>query len=549
LLTIYDCLRRELIDQKDTSIESVLDVSRKVSLIRYAGESFRPSAYQTLIGRGRGSKTEHRLSQKQEAVLAALWDWRDKTARRLDESISFVLSNDSIWRLSLSMPTRLSALQSLLQPLPPHLVTMAPEILALVKQASSSDDIEHSLVVNVDDIDDEEDFEDFQVHQKVPSSSSAFFKPTPVNHRHRRGMMSPVLGTEALYKQAGWMTPQEVGDVETSATDNEEKEDDLGKPKRLLSVHASNSQFHAKQITAHTLDLSSGETSRGKTVDGMATVLAARDRSTSPPRPIENVIGADKGSSVHIRNAGLSKEAIPGMLGVLTQSSGSTDMEEEEDDANEGDADGKVDTAEDEFVIPRSIREIYKISNKNRRNKKTFSPTPERGVTPTTEKEKAELADAEALLKQHNDSVGYLFDQSDSPKRPRTKSSGGSEGSPAPEAGTSSSKDEAKEEDLAFLREVGWVQEHESNESILVEQYASAEPANETSKNPYFGYTPVAMSSSNVSANTNANNPFFGVGRGTPSNQKARRPANNRSRRQERPEKKDSRSFAYRGKR
>jgi hypothetical protein len=58
-----------------------------------------------------------------------------------------------------------------------------------------------------------------------------------------------------------------------------------------------------------------------------------------------------------------------------------------------------------EFRIPRSIREIYMISNRNRRNKKTGSPTPERGVTPTSEKDLEELAKADALLEEHGDAV------------------------------------------------------------------------------------------------------------------------------------------------
>ena len=566
LLTIYDCLRYELAEHKNASIQLVLDVSRKVSLIRYAGESFRPSAYQTLVARGRGSKTEHRLTEKQESVLAALWDWRDKTARHLDESTAFILPNDSLWRLAMSMPIKLAALQSIFQPMPPHLVALAPELLSLIKQASSMDDDRQSLSIIVDEEEDDDEVEDLATGQRVPSSSSAFFKPTPVNDRQRRGMMSPVLGTEALYQQAGWMTPQEVVPVESSTTDIEEKEEVLGKPKRLLSVHASNSQFDAKQVSIHSLDLSIAGTGRGRTADGMATVRAVRESSTSPrtTNSVEDVVKAARQSSTQIRSATFSKEAIPGVLGVLAQSTGSTDMEEEEEEGvDDVDNDNQAETEEEDFVIPRSIREIYKISNRNRRNKKAFSPTPERGVTPTSEKEKEELARAEELLRG-DETVGFLFEQSNSPKRPRTKSSGESEGSPAPEMPATSSKEEAKEEDLAFMREIGWVHPHESNESILAQQYGSSAAAEDSTRNPYYDYTPVAMSSSAASPNAN---PFFsgaalqGGALAAAGSQKQRRPNTNKTsgggsgrsgqvnRRQERPEKKDGRSFAYRGKR
>lgn len=562
LLTIYDCLRFELAKQRETTIEEVLDISRKVSLIRYAGEGFRPSGYKALMGRSRGSKTEHRLTLKQEAVLAALWDWRDATARRMDESVGFVLPNESLWRLALSVPTNLTALQSLFQPLPPHLVSLSVDLLNVIKQASSSDtqkSTPDARGADEDDDDDDDDDleEDLATQQRVPSSSSsAFFKPTPVNERQRRGMMSPVMGTEALYKEAGWMTPQEVVSVGSSTTDNDEKDEASGKPNRLLSVHISNSHFNAKQVSNHSLELSSGETGRGRTADGMATVRAA----SSSPRPsssgADDVVKAARQSSVQIRNTALSKDAIPGVLGVLGHAASNEMDEEEDEEGPDGiENDQKEDAEEEDFVIPRSIREIYKISNRNRRNKKAYSPTPERDFTPTDEKGKEELKRAEAILNKHSDSVGYLFDHS---KRPRTKSVGGSEDSPAPpDSGTPPTK----EEDLAYMREVGWVQPQESNESILAQQYGG--PATEeASKPPYFDYAPVGMSSAAASANAN---PFFSGaalqgGALAASGSQKQRKSNNRSgggggrgsqnnRRQERPEKKDGRSYAYRGKR
>ena len=563
LLAIYDCLRLELIQSKETSIEEVLDISRKVSLIRYAGETFRPSGYQILMGRGRGSKTEHRLTEKQEAVLAALWDWRDMTARKLDESTGFILPNDSLWRLAMSMPTNLTALQSQFQPLPPHLVKLSAELLGIIKQATSNDAQSPAPLMNEDNDDEDEDDdldEDFTTQQQVPSSSSAFFKPTPVNERQRRGMMSPVLGTEALYKQAGWMTPQEFVSVGESTTETDEKDDEPGKPKRLLSVHGSNAHFHAKQVSAHSLELSTGDAARGRTVDGMATIRLARDGSTSPQpsSTVDDAVKAAQRSSAQIRSSALSKDSIPGVLGVLANTAVPTEMDEDDDDEGPEDAenDPKTDAEEEDFVIPRSIREIYKISNRNRRNKKAFSPTPERGVTPTSDKERDELAKADALLKENSDSVGYLFDQSNSPKRPRTKSTGESEGSPAPESAPTASK----EEDLAFMREVGWVKPHESNESILAQQYSNPASTDEVNKNPYYEYAPVAMTSTTASTNTN---PFFsgaalqGGALAAAGNAKPRRPNNRtggsgrsgQNKRQERPEKKDGRSFAYRGKR
>jgi exosome complex exonuclease RRP6 len=578
LLTIYDYLRYELSEHKEASIEQVLEVSRQVSLIRYAGEAFRPSGYQVLLGRGRRSKTEHRLTDRQEAILAALWDWRDSVGRRLDESPTFILPKDSLWKLAMSSPTNLTALQSLFQPLPEQLMALSSEILNVIKQASTGDSqktIPASPRRDKDDQDEadgDEDDDDWEEEdlQRVPSSSSAFFKPTPANDRQRRGMMSPVLGTEALYQQAGWMTPQEVVLVESSTTENEEKDDTPGKPRRLLSVHTSNSHFHAKEVSSHSLELSSPEAGRGRTVSGMATVRAAREASTSPllTSTEEDVVKMARQTSAQIRSTSLSKEVIPGVLGVLAHAPVSNEVDDEDDDEGpeDGATDEKVEIEEEDFVIPRSIRDIYKISNRNRRNKKAYSPTPERGATPTSEKEREELVRAEAVLAERGaEAVGYLFEDN-SPKRPRTKSTGGSEGSPAPEAGTAS-----KQEDLTFMREVGFVPPHLSNEAILAQQYGDTSAVPEANKNPYYEYAPVAMS---AAAGNSGVNPFFsgaalqggalaashkprkakpaGSGSGSGSgnyNNGGGSSSKKANRRGERPEKKDGQSFAYRSKR
>ena len=308
--------------------------------------------------------------------------------------------------------------------------------------------------------------------------------------------------------------------------------------------------------------------SRGRTVSGMATVRAAREASTSPllTSTEEDVVKMARQTSAQIRSTSLSKEVIPGVLGVLAHAPVSNEVDDEDDDEGpeDGATDEKVEIEEEDFVIPRSIRDIYKISNRNRRNKKAYSPTPERGVTPTSEKEREELVRAEAVLAERGaEAVGYLFEDN-SPKRPRTKSTGGSEGSPAPEAGTAS-----KQEDLTFMREVGFVPPHLSNEAILAQQYGDTSAVPEANKNPYYEYAPVAMS---AAAGNSGVNPFFSgaalQGGALAASHKPRKakPAGSGSgsgnynngggssskkanRRGERPEKKDGQSFAYRSKR
>jgi hypothetical protein len=218
-------------------------------------------------------------------------------------------------------------------------------------------------------------------------------------------------------------------------------------------------------------------------------------------------------SSAEIRS-GLQKGGpIPAVLGLLsssvataanTASTATTLSKHGQASGVEGGGGAKttVGTAatemqEEEFVIPRSMREIYKISNRNRRNKKACSPTPEnRGVTPTSEKDREELAKAEALLKERGyEAAGYLFDNgsgqqqtseqqqqlhsvgSSSPgKRAKTKSGRESEES-VPQEATGGA---AAKEDLDFMRGIGWIGSEQSDDSIMAQRYASNAPRAES---------------------------------------------------------------------
>jgi ribonuclease D len=194
LLDIYRAMKFDLAKSKVTSVEEVLDESRKVCTIRYAPEPFRPDGYRSLTQR-RGHKTE--LNPRQEEVLRELWDWRDQTARQFDESQAYVCTNTQLMRLAMACPTNLSTLQSLLQPMPPLLIRNPKEVLTLIQDCLR---------------------EQQRAKNQSGPPSSAFFKPA-VSTRSEdaddgaesrpspRTLMSPVLGTEALYRQAGWISP------------------------------------------------------------------------------------------------------------------------------------------------------------------------------------------------------------------------------------------------------------------------------------------------------------------------------------------------------
>jgi hypothetical protein len=326
----------------------------------------------------------------------------------------------------------------------------------------------------------------------------------------------------------------EDDDDEDDDEDDDDDDDNINKPRRLLSIQTCNKNYNTERLAEHELELSNSGAaasapttpSRGRSVDGMATARAAREAASQSPiyhpmagkstavlAAVEQDAKQARQSSEDIRS-GLHKGGpIPAVMGSLsssaamvTNTAASTTTTSKHGQASGVEGGGgarasaskttvgaSTEMEEEEFVIPRSMREIYKISNRNRRNKKASSPTPEnRGVTPTSEKEREELAQAEALLKERGyEAAGYLFDNgnisqqqqreqqqqqqlhsvgSSSPgKRAKTKSGRESEES-VPQEATGGA---AAKEDLDFMRSIGWIGSEQSDDSIMAQRYAS----------------------------------------------------------------------------
>jgi exosome complex exonuclease RRP6 len=592
------------------------------------------------------------ITPLQEAALASLWDWRDQTARNEDESTFYVCTNAQLLRLAYCIGPTLdvSQIESLFQPPPPLILKYAADLCELFRsvisahqgtpldastiEATNADD-ELDNEIDEDDDDDIEDKEenddDVETEKPMVSSNepravnkstnvgpttrtsfSAFSKPAstappettsgtnsssrlnvatsgPSGSAITRG--SPVLGTEALYEQAGWLTPIGVkprivkvhvtnegssiadaiyvsndvtamattdDDVDDDIAEDDDDEDDSDKPKQLLSVNESNQHFRSNFHTEDSLDLKSG------------------GRSAS-------------------NQTALRKDAIPVVLGLVSSKGNNDgdDMEDIDDDpANRihhkgGGASTDPADMEAEFVIPRSIREIYMISNRNRRNKKAGSPTPERGVTPTNEKERLALVEAEALLASRGAvAARYFFEDSSSGKRSKPSTQKTTEGRESEETlPYDLSVDVAsKEDDFNFMKEIGWIpQKHQES---TVEEFMQSAPLpgegraeadsmmhsgapSAFTSHPQQAAVGLLHPTDGWNAGSSGHNPFFAGAAaqgGGPLQQQRNwsgpkaastnassgnkgKPANARNaagRQPERPERKESRSYAYR---
>jgi exosome complex exonuclease RRP6 len=640
LLDIYDRIKWDVQQSKRTSIQDVLDASRRVCLIRYAKDPFHPQGFKSLTKQRSGGKQQTLLNAQQEQVLEKLWDWRDQTARNTDESPAYIGSNSVLLRIALACPTTVTALQALLNPIPPLILHYATAVTQIVRKVRTNANMSSAAATS--------EAGDGGEH-RVGAPSSAFFKPAEraSDDRVRRtGVLSPVLGTEALYKEAGWITPSgqreedevrralvrrlvEEQEFEPMTTTTEEVDSDAvdasgapmmpSRPRKFLAVNRANKDYKTPANSGHSLgmgkDAADGKTPaspgkpRARVADGTGVARAAREHSQSPvPQlTVEDEVKSAQHTAALLRSTISQKE---GMLGLISPPDDEEDLDVEEEvprrtaglvggvDGIEKDLGAGSGDLEEEFVIPRSMREIYKISNRNRRNKKVASPTLDRPTFPTSDTEVEHLARAEQLLRERGlDGRGYFDDSTRgaSPgesKRQRTKSAGGEQEGVA----RGSTETASREDDVLFMQEIGWIKNKEEADRLLLGQDDGANyggdagPGNSDvaaghgeedkapvgddeaggaftkgsrdSKTPTFDYSSVAALGVMAQSGAAVSNPFFagaatvggpltqGASGKQPERKKnaaAGRGGNKgRGGRQERPEKRDGKTHAYR---
>ena len=136
LLYIYDRLKNELVARGSVSnnlVAAVLARSREICGFVYEKPAFTPDAWRRVYER-----SSTRLSSEQRAVFAALYDWRDDQARKLDESTGYVMPNALLARLAHAMPTRVGDLLAACNPIPPLVRQHAMDIVQVVVAAASA---------------------------------------------------------------------------------------------------------------------------------------------------------------------------------------------------------------------------------------------------------------------------------------------------------------------------------------------------------------------------------------------------------------------------
>jgi exosome complex exonuclease RRP6 len=353
LLDVYEKVKLELKENEtdDISIKAVLDASRKVCLIRYDKEPFNPNSYKRLITSKRGKRKSAVLSIQQDKILKALYDWRDTTAREEDESTQYVCSNTGLLRIATTVPQNVTALQRCVNPLPPLVLRQGSVILRLVKKCLADGNSE-AIPTKKDEVSRELKFQNVDIKNREESQKA-----------NRRGMMSPVLGTEALYKQAGWMTPQVQQGTTTSEENSSTSSEDL---RSDVAIHSSNSHFHSNVYTPHSLEMRKNKEDkegqrRGQSVDGLGAARVILNQRKDDTTKNDN--SAEMQNKIAQKCAGrIRSDMMSGnqnLLGLVKTAS-FVDEGEENDEYDEINVAKDAEEIMEENEIPKSMKEIYR---------------------------------------------------------------------------------------------------------------------------------------------------------------------------------------------
>jgi ribonuclease D len=458
LLDVYDALRAQLSnggsmeDGSAITVKRVFEDSKGVCLRRYDKEPFKKHGYKALL------RNDKPLTPRQESCLAKLWEWRDSVAREHDESCNYVLTNQGIMRVVAVMPTKMQGLVSLFNPVPVLLADEKDTVMAIIAECAedggASTDAGSSAAtttgkpprnpINISVSETSQLNASASPFSYAPSGSTP---PAP-----SRTIMSPVLGTEALYKTAGWLsspasslTNPNTRTLDSASPDDDELDDDKAGDEVKLNYNnygAVTSNFSEHSILRAGIVVGENKKVIKKVIDdgsfARVGVKTINDSSLPPaaPAPTSNDAASDKPDR-----------------SVMTAS--------------------PVPNAAD---IPKSMSEIYVISNRNRRKKKggdaEIDDEREGEGIADTSMESAGSGDAvEERCEGESLDGGATGGMDDSELSNAEKLLGGigAEGYFG-DRGTKRQKLEpwsGKEDDVQMMRDVGWIADDEDVSTML----------------------------------------------------------------------------------
>uniref|UniRef100_A0A8C9JRS2 Exosome complex component 10 n=1 Tax=Panthera tigris altaica TaxID=74533 RepID=A0A8C9JRS2_PANTA len=133
LLYIYDKMRLELWErgnQQPVQLQVVWQRSRDICLKKFIKPIFTDESYLELY-----RKQKKHLNTQQLTAFQLLFAWRDKTARREDESYGYVLPNHMMLKIAEELPKEPQGIIACCNPVPPLVRQQINEMHLLIQQA------------------------------------------------------------------------------------------------------------------------------------------------------------------------------------------------------------------------------------------------------------------------------------------------------------------------------------------------------------------------------------------------------------------------------
>lgn len=433
LLYIYDMMLNQLLDagtaMADDGISNLLRAtlsrSEDLCLSKYEKPQYGPDAHMRLLSLLGLAAPVGTLADRRRRVFAALYGWRDATARALDEGVNAVLHHKAMRKLAIAQPTTTQGLVQTLTPLPPHVRTRAHEVLEVIVAARNATGSGLGTTAplreqSVTPRNTASSAASRRSSARSRSSASASPSPTTPNiaaagggaaaasgaaagkssfvpltpPADLRGAVmsptpSPVLTTDQLYRHAGWlqspdlMRPRRttlisapVGSVATAAA--------------AATATASAPQAPAKAVVVVADTSSATDVGRRLAIKARiqaslqsamhvygASVAHTELRGASPSLPVAQAAQAADSSAGRAADVTM-RSPQPGARAPspVTMTAGGVSGGGAGTGAGAGAAGEAVppglrsSSIEDAIEVPKSLAEIYQISNRNRKRNK-----------------------------------------------------------------------------------------------------------------------------------------------------------------------------------
>lgn len=369
-----------------------------------------------------------------------MYQWRDSVAREEDESCTYVCGATALIRVAIVCPTEIRALRISISPLPTLVSKYAQDIIGLVVETLSQ-------FRNKGETCDTTTF----ISKRNTITLSPSMSTLPILFC-RNSLPSPVLNAKSLYEQAGWMTPTIV------ENDN----------------HVTN-KYHTslKTLTQHSLFEKYRTTIKGKEVILRETPSMALFGNQEETRRAHS-------RTLTIRKSMEQKD----FLGLLSMESVNFDTEHKKTnkrDETSQDSLSKSDVSNSNNYtpineIPKSMREIYQISNRNRNRNKSKCINFPKLLIPTEDKDET-IEEAEHLLATSGLNGTAYFNTVT--KRRRTKDSNQTNEMDQNENIVSYS---TLQENMDFMVKIGWVKTIQELNDMKQEEPGLADTNNKVEK-------------------------------------------------------------------